>query len=163
MIEEARSRHPSLVVVGAVFLAVFLAIAAGTVVSVVANPLPDPATLSALALPPGIEVVDAHETCNADACYGEGAVLRSDGLTAATALAAVETELLGAGWSEQQCGGDRSCLRRHDLGAEMVPWAVVHNEPSTAAMRANLNGMDLDLSSLVYVRVFRCGAVMSCG
>jgi hypothetical protein len=163
MIEDARSRHPSLVVIGAVFLTVFLAIAVGTVVSVVANPLPDPATLSALALPPDIEVVDAHETCNADACYGEGAVLRSDGLTAATALAAVETELLAAGWSERECGGDRSCLRWHDLGAEVVPWAMVHNEPGTAAMRANLNGMDLDQSSLVYVHVFRCDVVTSCG
>ncbi|MBI5158362.1 MAG: hypothetical protein HZA58_10205 [Acidimicrobiia bacterium] len=163
MIEQARTSHPSLVVVGVVFLAVFLAIAAGTVVSVVADPLPDPATLSVLALPPDIEVVDAHETCTADACDGEGAVLRSDGLTAAKALAAVEASLIEAGWSERECGGDRACLRWHDLGVEVAPWTAVHDRPSTAAMRSNLNGMALDQSSLVYVRVFRCGVVTACG
>jgi len=162
MIEEARSSHPAMVVVGWVFLAVFLAIAAGTVVSVIADPMPEPATLSALTLPPGIEVVDAHETCNADACDGEGAVLRSDGLTAATALAVVETGLLEAGWSERSCGDLGPCLRWRDLGAEVVPWVAVHDEPATAAMRANLAGMELDQSSLVYVRVFRCDVVTSC-
>ena len=126
MIEEARSNHPSLVVVGAAFVTLFLAIAIGTVVSVVADPIPDPATVSALALPPGIEVVDAHETCDSDACDGEGVVLRSDGLTAATALAAVETELRAAGWSERPCGAIRSCLRWHDLGAHVVPWVEVN-------------------------------------
>lgn len=163
MIEEARSNHPSLVVVGSLFLALFLAIAVGTVVSVVTDPMPDPATVSALALPPGIEVVDAHETCNSDACDGEGVVLRSDGLTAATALAAVKRQLREAGWLERPCGALQPCMRWHDLGAHVVPWVEVQNDPATAAMRANLDGMRLDQGSLIYVRVFRCDVLISCG
>ncbi len=162
MIEEARHRHPAMVVVGFVLFAGFLAIAVATVVSVITDPMPDPATLSVLALPPGVEVIDAHQTCNSEACDGEGAVLQSDGLTAATALAAVKVQLEGTGWWEHQCPDLGPCLRWHDLGAELVPWVAVNEEPSTAAMRANLDGMEVDQSSLVYLRVFRCGVVMSC-
>jgi hypothetical protein len=163
MIEEARRQHPAMVVVGVLFLVVFLSIAVATVISVIIDPMPDPATLSVLTLPPGIEVIDAHQTCNADACDGEGGVLQSDGLTAATALAAVENQLKDSGWWEHMCGDLGPCLRWHDLGAELVPWVAVHDEPGTAAMRANLEGMDVDQSSLVYVRVFRCGVVVLCG
>ena len=163
MIEEARKSHPAMVVVGVVLLVGFLAIAIATVVSVVTDPIPDPARLSSLALPPGIEVIDAHQTCNAEACDGEGAVLRSDGLTAATALAAVKGQLEDTGWWEHQCPNLGPCLRWHDLGAELVPWVTVHEQSAAAAMRANLDGMEIDQSSLVYLRVFRCGVVTMCG
>ncbi|HLE39314.1 MAG TPA: hypothetical protein VJA44_06650 [Acidimicrobiia bacterium] len=163
MIEEARRKHLAMVVVGVAFVIAFLAIAAATVVSVTSDPIPEPATVAALTLPPGIEVVDAHQNCNAEACDGEGAVLRSEGMTAAAALVMVEDRLKGAGWWEHRCGDAGPCLRWRDLGAELVPWVAVDDEPATAAMRANLDGMEVDQSSLVYLRVFRCDVVTPCG
>ncbi|MEK7251903.1 MAG: hypothetical protein AAB198_01430 [Actinomycetota bacterium] len=163
MIEEARHSHPAMVIVGVVFVILFVAIAAATVVSVIADPIPDPATVAALGLPSDVEVVDAHQTCNAEACDGEGAVLRSEGMTAVGALATIETQLRDAGWLDNRCGEASWCLRWHDLGAEMGPWAAVADSPATAAMRANLDGMEVDQSTLVYLRVFRCNVVTSCG
>lgn len=163
MIEEARHRHPAMIVVGLVFLGGFLTIAAATVVSVLADPAPDPATLAVLALPDDIDVVDAHQTCSAVACDGEGAVIRSDGLAAADALTLVEEGLRDLGWRDQKCAGVGACLRWADLGAELVPWVLVDDEPGTAAMRANLDGMGVDQGSLVYLRVFRCGILTTCG
>lgn len=163
MIEEARRSQPAMVIVGVVFLIVFVAIAAATVVSVVSDPIPEPATVAALALPSSVEVVDAHQTCNTEACDGEGAVLRSEGMTAAAALVLVEGRLRAAGWWDHRCGDAGRCLRWHDLGAEVVPWAAVDDEPATAAMRANLDGMEVDQSTLVYLRVFRCDVVTACG
>lgn len=160
--DDVRQRHPAMVVVGLVFLAGFLAIAVATVVSVVANPMPEPARLSSLALPADLEVIDAHETCSPDACDGEGAVLRADGLTATTALAAIESSLRNAGWASRHCGELGPCMRWHDLGAELVPWVTVFDQPATAAMRSNIDGMDVDQAGLVYLRVFRCGVVESC-
>lgn len=152
-----------MVVVGVAFVIVFVAIAAATVVSVVRDPIPDPATVAALGLPSDVEVVDAHQTCSAEACDGEGAVLRSEGLTAVTTLATIETRLRAAGWWDHECGDIGWCLRWHDLGAEVGPWTAVADDPATAAMRANLDGMSVDQSTLVYLRVFRCNVVTPCG
>ena len=90
-------------------------------------------------------------------------MLRSGGMTAAAALVMVEGRLREAGWWDQRCGDSGPCLRFHDLGAEVVPWAVVDDEPATAAMRANLDGMEVDQTPLVYLRVFRCDVVTACG
>jgi hypothetical protein len=162
MIEEARTRHPAMVAVGAVLLLGFLVIAAATVLSVVADDTPEPATVAFLSLPAGIEVLDAHQICTAEACDGEGAVLLSEGRTAAVALALVESSLRATGWWEHRCGDDEPCLRRRDLGAEIVPWVAVNGDPATAAMKANLDGMQVDQEALVYVRVFRCNVLTPC-
>ena len=45
----------------------------------------------------------------------------------------------------------------------MGPWAAVADSPATAAMRANLDGMEVDQSTLVYLGAFRCNVVTSCG
>jgi len=162
MIEEARTRHPAMVAVGAVFLFGFMAIAIATVLSVVSDDTPEPATVAFLALPTEVEVLDAHLICTAEACDGEGAVLLSEGRTAALALALVQTGLREAGWWDHRCGESEPCLRRNDLGAEVLPWVAVHDDPATAAMRANLNRMQVDQESLVYVRVFRCNVLTPC-
>jgi hypothetical protein len=39
---------------------------------------------------------------------------------------------------------------------------AVLNDPATAAMRANLNRMQVDQATLVYVRVFRCNVLTPC-
>jgi hypothetical protein len=162
MIEEARTHHPAMVAVGVTFFLAFLAIAIATVLSVVADDTPEPATVAFLALPIEVEVLDAHQICNAEACDGEGAVLLSEGRTALTALALVETSLKATGWWEYRCGDDEPCLRRNDLAAEVVPWVAVDDHPGTAAMRSNLDGMQVDQEALVYVRVFRCNVLTPC-
>jgi hypothetical protein len=162
MIEEARNRHPAMVAVGAVFVLGFMAIATATVFSVVDDDTPEPATVAFLSLPIEVEVLDAHQICTAEVCDGEGAVLLSEGRTAAVALALVETRLREAGWWEHRCGDDEPCLRHSDLAAEVVPWVAVHDDPATAAMAANVDGMQVDQEALVYVRVFRCNVLTSC-
>jgi hypothetical protein len=136
-----------MVAVGAVFLFGFMAIATATVLSVVADDTPEPATVAFLALPTEVEVLDAHLICTAEACDGDGAVLLSEGRTAAVALALVQTRLREAGWWDHRCGDSEPCLRRNDLGAEVLPWVAVHDDPATAAMRANLNRMQVDRTS----------------
>ena len=162
MIEEATRRLPTMVVVGVVLLLGFLSIALATVVSVASDDTPEPATVAVLELSTDLEVVDAHQTCSAEACDGEGAVLVSAGRSAMTAVAMVEEDLRREGWWEHLCGDDEPCLRRNDLGVEVLPWVAVHDERATAAMRANLESMKVDQESLVYVRVFRCDIVTTC-
>ncbi len=148
--------------VGVVLFLSFLSIAVATVVSVASDDTPEPATVAVLSLPTDLEVIDAHQTCNAEACDGEGAVVQSAGRPAMIAVAMVEEELRGAGWWEHRCGEDEPCLRRNDLGVEVLPWVAVHEQPATAAMRANIEGMPIDQASLVYVRVFRCNVLTPC-
>lgn len=162
MIEEARTRHPAMVAVGVTLLLGFMTIATATVLSVIADDTPEPATVAFLALPAEVEVLDAHQICTAEVCDGEGAVLLSEGRTAAVAMALVETRLIETGWWEHRCGDADPCLRRHDLGAEVIPWVAVHDDPATAAMRANVDGMPVDQEALVYVRVFRCNVLTAC-
>ncbi len=162
MIHEARRHQPAMVVVGALLVLGFLAIAAATVLSVVGDDTPEPATMAVLPLSSDIEVIDAHQTCNAEACDGEGAVLLSAGRTASDSVALVESALRAAGWWEHRCGDDETCLRRNDLGVEIVPWVAVLDQPSTAAMAANLAGMAVEAEALVYVRVFRCNVLTAC-
>ncbi len=162
MIEEASRRLPAMLAVGVVLFLSFLSIAVATVVSVASDDTPEPATVAVLSLPTDLEVIDAHQTCNAEACDGEGAVVKSEGRSAVIAVAMVQEELRAAGWWEHRCGDDEPCLRRNDLGVEVVPWVAVHEQPATAAMRANIEGMPVDQASLVYVRVFRCNVLTPC-
>jgi hypothetical protein len=151
-----------MVAVGVVLVLAFVSIAVATVLSVVVDDTPEPATVASLSLPAEVEVLDAHQVCTAEACDGEGAVLLSEGRTAAVALALVESRLRETGWWEHRCGDDEPCLRRRDLGAEIVPWVAVHEDAATAAMKANLDGMQVDQEALVYVRVFRCNVLTQC-
>ena len=162
MIEEATRRLPTMVVVGVILFLGFLSIALATILSVASDDTPEPATVAVLELSTDLEVVDAHQTCSAEACDGEGAVLLSEGRTAMIAVAMVSEDLRREGWWEHRCGDDEPCLRRNDLGVEVLPWVAVHDDRATAAMRSNLESMQVDQESLVYVRVFRCNVVTPC-
>jgi hypothetical protein len=162
MIEEATRRLPTMVVVGVMLFLGFLSIALATILSVASDDTPEPATVAVLELSTDLEVVDAHQTCSAVACDGEGAVLLSEGHSAMIAVAMVAEDLRRGGWWQHFCGDDEPCLRRNDLGVEVLPWVAVHDERATAAMRANLESMKVDQESLVYVHVFRCDVVTPC-
>lgn len=162
MIEEARRLHPSLLAVTIAFFLGFLVIVGATVASVVTDEMPKAASIDSIALPAGVVVVDQHTTCSPDACDGEGVVVESLGLSAPTVLAIVEGRLVNGGWTSYDCGTLASCLSRADLRVSIQLWSDADDTTATAAMRDHLDGMDIDQTALVYIRIWRCDILTAC-
>jgi hypothetical protein len=160
MISEARRLHPPIVVVGTVFVALFLVILGGTVVSVVSREDPQPATMLEVPLPAGSEIVDTHALCSPDACDGEGAVLAMGDMSDEAAFAIVQGRLRNQ-WNEFVCDDDRACFASGDLQASVRLWRDV-DDAAAAPMRAHLDAIGAEQHNLLYLRVRRCGILVPC-
>jgi hypothetical protein len=161
MIDQQSPIRPTMIAIGAVFLSGLMILATATVVAVVSEDGMGPAEISALAMPSGVEIVDTHALCTADACTGEGAVLASDDREPGELIAAVESRLLRSGWASVPCAQDL-CMRSGDLRVDSVPWAEV-DDTATAPLRSHLDNIEIDQSRLAYLRFWRCGLVEPCG
>lgn len=163
MIQEARRLHPAMLTVALAFLSTFLLIVAATIVSVLGDDMPDPASIDELPLPAGIAVLDRQFTCSPDACDGEAVVVESPGMSAQGVLAMIEGRLKASRWTEQPCSGDGVCLGSGDLRALLLPWSRLDGDAGTAAMRTHLGERGAAQDRLVFVHLYRCGVVTPCG
>lgn len=162
MIQEARRLHPSMLAVAVGFLATFLMIVVATVVSVLGDDMPAPASIDDLPLPAGIAVIDRQFTCTPDACDGEAAVVESPGMSAEGVLAMIEGRLKASLWTERGCADGTLCLGRGDLRARLVPWTRLNGDANTAAMRTHLGEQGFAQERLVFVHLYRCGVATPC-
>lgn len=158
--EGIRILPVSMVVIGLILLGGFLVASTSMIAAVVAsdgNGMPD---LEYLALPPGVEIVDTHATCDATECDGYGIVVGREAATAARVIDLVRSRLRAVGWAVRDCGDD-VCMRRDGLGVVIRRWTEVP-ETEAVAVRDGLTDRGVVQSSLVYILYHRCSDLHPC-
>lgn len=158
-----RQTPVSMIVIGAVLLAGFLAVS-GVMVLTVTNgrATPAPPDGSEVVLPAAVETIDSHAICRAEACDGTGLVVHWDPIIAHVAVDMLATHLAGQGWVDHGgCPAGSRCMAMDDLRLTVKPWMQV--DPSIGAvMRSSIRDRGLDDSDFLYVKVTRCGILEGC-
>ena len=159
--EGVRILPVSMVVIGLLLLGGFLVASTSMIAAVVAadgNGMPD---LEHLPLPPGVEIVDTHATCDANECDGYGIVVGRVETRPQRVMELVQSRLRGFGWAQRDCGDGDVCMRRDGLSVEMRPWLEVP-DTEAVAVRDGLTDRGVDQASLVYVLYHRCSDLHPC-
>jgi len=159
--EGLRILPVSMVVIGLILLGGFLIASTSMIAAVVAadgNGMPD---LEHLPLPPGVEILDTHATCDPNECDGYGIVLSRDDTAPQRVIELVQSRLRGLGWAQRDCGGDDVCMRRDGLSVEMRPWTEVP-DTEAVAVRDGLVDRRVDQEPLVYLLYHRCSDLHPC-
>jgi hypothetical protein len=152
-----------MLVVTGLLVAGFIVLGVATVLSVTRSNGPQPPTLADLPIPTGVQLIDSHHLCEADACDGAGGVFAWDPIRVDAAVSMFAEYFLGNGWigDPGSCAEGVRCLRRGDLRATVRPWLEVDETVGTA-MRASIRERGVVEDDLVYVSVIRCGILESC-
>jgi len=115
-------------------------------------------------MPSGVDIVDSHATCQAEACDGTGYVIAWDPMTSHAAVSMLAEHFLERGWvgAVGSCDDGSRCLSQGDLRAEIRPWSTVDEMVGTI-MRTSLRERGIDEVDLVYVSVASCSILGVCG
>lgn len=162
MIAEARRLPPSMVVVSIVFVGLFLVLATGTILAVVADDSIEGPLLDDLPLNGGAEVVDAMATCTESACDGHGVLLMGTEYAADALAVRLGDHWRSRGWSRSACLDDGEiCFEDGDLQISVRTWD--HVDPTFApTFVEGVADRGLDPSRLLYIHYFRCGIIHAC-
>ncbi|MEX2323424.1 MAG: hypothetical protein WEA29_06595 [Acidimicrobiia bacterium] len=141
----------------------FIALGAATVLSVTGANGPEPPTLADVPIPTGVELVDSHALCEADACDGAGGVFAWDPIRVEAAVTMLAENFLVNGWigDPGSCPEGVRCFQRGGLRSTIRPWLEVDETVGTA-MRAAIRDQGIVEDDLVYVSVIRCGILTDC-
>jgi hypothetical protein len=153
-----------MIVIGSLLLGTFAVLTVLTVFTV-SN---DKAALSAadgseLTLPGGVDLIDYHATCGADACDGQGLVVHWYPISAPVAVGLLADHFERNGWHEVSACAvrDGRCMTKDDLRVVLEPWSAV--DPGVGVvMRASFQARGLDQTGFVYLKVTRCGILEEC-
>jgi hypothetical protein len=158
-----RSTPPSMIVIGSILFGAFLVLTALTALTVSNGKAAlSPADRTDLVLPGGVDLIDDHATCGADACDGQGLVVQWYPITAPVAVDLLADHFERNGWDEgTSCGAEGRCLTKGDLRVLVKPWSAV--DPGVGGvMRASFQARGLDQTGFVYLKVTRCGILEEC-
>ncbi|HUG75435.1 MAG TPA: hypothetical protein VMM81_07185 [Acidimicrobiia bacterium] len=152
-----------MLVITGVLVVGFIALGAATVLSVTGANGPQPPTLADLPIPTGVELVDSHTLCEADACDGAGGVFAWDPIRVEAAVGMLAEHFLGNGWigDPGTCLEGVRCFQRGGLRSTIRPWLEVDETVGTT-MRASIREQGIIEDNLVYVSVIRCGILTDC-
>jgi hypothetical protein len=152
-----------MLVVTGFLVAGFIALGVATVLSVTRANGPQPPTLADLPIPTGVELVDSHALCQADACDGAGGVFAWDPIRVEAAVTMLGEYFLGNGWIGEpgSCPEGVRCFRQEDLRSTIRPWLEVDDSVGTT-MRASIREQGIVEDDLLYVSVIRCEILTDC-
>ncbi|MEE9206658.1 MAG: hypothetical protein V3U50_06725 [Acidimicrobiia bacterium] len=162
MIEEARRLPPSMLAVGIAFISLFVVLALGTIVAVMADDTPQVPDLEGLPIIEESEVVDSISTCTEAACDGYGVLLMGIDLAAPALTGRLVRLWRSQGWRSVPCLDEGGiCFAEKDLRISVRDWGDV--DPVLApTLVEGVADRDLDAARLLYVHYYRCGAIYPC-
>lgn len=162
MIEEARRLPPSMVAVGIAFLSLFVILASGTILAVVADDTVEPPAIDDLSLTSQADIVDSIPTCTDSACDGHGVLLMAKQMDAPTLTAELTGHWRGRGWEPARCLDDGDlCFSEGELRISVRDWDQV--DPLLApTFVEEVEDQELDSRRLLYVHYYRCGIIHAC-
>lgn len=162
MIEEARRLPPSMLAVGLAFISLFVVLALGTIVAVMADDTPQVPALEGLPVIDQSEVVDSISTCTDAACDGYGVLLMGRGLEAPVLTSRLASLWRSKGWRSVPCldeGG--MCFADEDLRISVRGWDDI--DPVFApTLVEGVADRALDAARLLYIHYYRCGVIYPC-
>jgi hypothetical protein len=152
-----------MLVITGLLVAGFIVLGAATVLSVTRANGPQPPTLADVPIPTGVELVDSHTLCEADACDGAGGVFAWDPIRVEVAVTMLAEYLLSNGWigDPGTCPEGVRCFQHGGLRSTIRPWLEVHETVGTN-MRASIREQGIVEDDLVYVSVIHCGILTEC-
>ena len=116
MIEEARRLPPSMLAVGIAFISLFVVLALGTIVAVMADDTPQVPALEGLPVIDESEIVDSISTCTDAACDGFGVLLMGRDLEAPVLTGRLTRLWRSKGWRSVPCVDEGGvCFADKDL------------------------------------------------
>ena len=141
----------------------FITLGAATVISVTRANGPGPPTLADVPIPAGVELVDSHALCQAEACDGAGGVFGWSEVRVEVAVPRLAEHFFGNGWIGDPAGCPEGvrCFQQGGLRSTIRPWLEVDETVGTA-MRASIRERGVVEDDLVYVSVVRCGILTDC-
>jgi hypothetical protein len=162
MIEEARRLPPSMVTVGIAFISLFVVLALGTIVAVMADDTQPGPALAEFPIIDESEVVDSVATCTDSACDGHGVLLMGRELEAPMLRGRLVGYWKAQGWDTAECfDAGQICLAKEDLRLSIMDWSQV--DPMLApTLVEEVADRELDGRRLLYVHYYRCGAIYPC-
>ncbi len=162
MIEEARRLPPSMVTVGIAFVSLFIVLALGTIVAVMADDTPPTPELEGFPIIEGSEMVDSISTCTDTACDGYGILLMGRDLDAPKLTESLVSFWRSSGWRSVGCVDESSiCFADDDLRISVRDWEQV--DPLLApTLVEGVADRELDAARLLYVHYYRCGVIFPC-
>jgi hypothetical protein len=162
MIDEARRLPPSMVAVAIAFVSLFVVLASGTIVAVVADDTVEVPGLEELPLDGEAEIVDSIPTCTDTACDGYGILLQGSALDAGELTEVLSAEWGRLGWSRIACADEGElCFAEDDVHISLRHWDQV--DPVLApTFVEGVADRGLDPSRLLYVHLYRCGIIHPC-
>lgn len=152
-----------MIVIGSILLGAFLVLTVLTVLTVSNDKAAlSPADRTDLVLPGGVDLIDHHATCGADACDGQGLVVHWYPIAAPVAVGLLADHFERSGWYDvPSCAAEGRCMTKGDLRVLLNPWAAV--DPGVGGgMRASFQARGLDQTGFVYLKLTRCGILEEC-
>ncbi len=151
-----------MVAVGIAFVSLFVVLALGTIVAVMADDSPQGPDLEGLPIIDGSVVIDSIATCTDSACDGYGVLLMGIELDAPVLTQQLGSHWRSTGWSLVPCLDDGSiCFADDDLRISVRDWDRV--DPFLApTLVEGVADRGLDAARLLYVHYYRCGVIVPC-
>ena len=162
MIEEARRLPPSMLAVGIAFISLFVVLALGTIVAVMADDTPQVPALEGLPVIDESEIVDSISTCTDAACDGFGVLLMGRDLEAPVLTGRLTRLWRSKGWRSVPCVDEGGvCFADKDLRISVRDWDDI--DPLLApTLVEGVADRGLDAARLLYVHYYRCGVIYAC-
>jgi hypothetical protein len=162
MIDEARKLPPSMVAVTIAFISLFIVLASGTILAVVADDTVEGPPLEEFPFNSGAEIVDTMATCTDAACDGHGILLMGRETDAAELTEDLSQLWRRRGWVPVRCL-DRGevCFGEGELRISLRNWDQV--DPMLApTFVEGVADRSLDPGRLLYAHFYRCGLIHAC-
>lgn len=151
-----------MVAVAIAFVGLFLILASGTILAVVADDSLEIPDLSEFPLDGQAEIIDSMPTCTDSACDGHGVLLQGQNADALTLTDGLQRYWLTRGWEEAQCVDEGEiCFAEDDLRISIRNWDQV--DPLLApTFVEDVADQGLDPARLLYAHYYRCDIIHPC-